>query len=158
LHEPRYRAVLFDLDGTLIDSEEDLMASVKHGLRQVEGRRLPPDDVIIMEVGKPLEVMLGNLGYPSDDATTAYFAASYREYYANYFTDHTRLFPPVKEVLTFLGEAGTKLALLTTKHHSQAELTVEGLDCAAASPMSMAGGKDSDTNPILNRSVLHLGN
>lgn len=121
----RYQAVLFDLDGTLIDSAEDLVASVKHALRQVEARKLPPDDVIIMEIGKPLEVILGNLGYSNDVATAASFAASYREYYIAHFNDHTRPFPSAEKVLALLGEAGAKMALVTTKHQTQADFAVE---------------------------------
>jgi 2-phosphoglycolate phosphatase len=126
-HNLRYQAVLFDLDGTLIDSADDLVASVKHALLHVDARRPPPDDVILMEIGKPLEVMLGDLGYPNDEATAADFAASYRDHYAVHFSDHTRPFPSARDALAFLREAGAKLALVTTKHQTQAEFVVEAM-------------------------------
>lgn len=119
----RYRAVLFDLDGTLIDSAEDLTASVRYALRRVQDRELPPDDVIMMEIGKPLEVILKNLGYPSEPADTVRFVETYRQHYAEHFDDHTRTFPSACEVLGYLREAGAKLALVTAKHQTQAEFT-----------------------------------
>ena len=127
LYDLRYAAVLFDLDGTLIDSEQDLTASVKHALRLVDDRKPPPDDAIIMEIGKPLEVILGNLGYPNDHETAAEFATGYREYYAEHCSDHTRPYPLTMEVLALLAEAGVRLALVTTKQQLQAELVVKGV-------------------------------
>lgn len=121
----RYPAVLFDLDGTLIDSARDLVASVCHALRRVDPTREPPDsDTITMEIGKPLETILSDLGYPVDAASAERFVDTYRAYYAEHFNDHTNLYPGVQELLAGLKSAGVKLALVTAKHQSQAEFAV----------------------------------
>ncbi len=121
----RYHAALFDLDGTLIDSGQDLVASVQYALRDVAPDREPPEENdILVQVGKPLEVILRELGYPADDARTRRFVDVYRAHYALHFNEHTRLYPGVQEVLEFLKMSGVKLALVTTKHQAQADFTV----------------------------------
>ena len=69
----RYPFVLFDLDGTLIDSARDLVASVQHALRKVDGREPPDPADILALVGSPLEKFPPAFGYPSDPASLALF-------------------------------------------------------------------------------------
>jgi len=120
----RFAAALFDLDGTLIDSAQDLIASVQFALRQVAPGREPPDgpDILAL-VGKPLETILRELRYPTDEVSTAGFVNTYRAHYAAHFNDHTRLYPGVDELLDYLKVSGARLALVTTKHQTQADFT-----------------------------------
>ena len=130
-HSLRYPAVLFDLDGTLINSAVDLVNSVQYALRQVAPDREPPDsEDILVQVGKPLEAIIHELGYPSDPASTKTFVDTYRSHFAQHFNDHTQLYPGVKETLTALRAAGVKLALVTTKHQVQADFTAR--ECGLA--------------------------
>jgi 2-phosphoglycolate phosphatase len=126
----RYPAVLFDLDGTLVDSARDLVNSVRFALGQVDDREPPDNDTILMEVGKPLEVILRELGYPHDETDARRFADSYRSHFAAHLADNSRPYPHTPEVLDMLREAGVRLAVVTTKHQSQAEVTVERLGLA----------------------------
>jgi pyrophosphatase PpaX len=119
----RYPFVLFDLDGTLIDSARDLVASVQHAFQKVD-RREPPDAADILAlVGSPLEKFPPALGYPSDPANLTLFADTYRAHYAEHFNDHTKLYPGIEGMLSALKAAGVKLALVTTKHQAQADFT-----------------------------------
>ncbi|MBN2537733.1 HAD-IA family hydrolase [candidate division WOR-3 bacterium] len=120
----RFDAVLFDLDGTLLLSEKDLIASVRHALAAVDHREPPDDDTIIMEVGKPLETILRELQYPAGPDEAKLFADTYREHFARTFGTHTKLAPLCLEVLDALGEAGVKRAVVTTKHQAQADFVV----------------------------------
>jgi pyrophosphatase PpaX len=43
----RFRIVLFDLDGTLIDSGPIILASMQHAVRTVLGREIPPDELAL---------------------------------------------------------------------------------------------------------------
>lgn len=127
----RYAAVLFDLDGTLINSAIDLVNSVQYALRQVAPQREPPDgEDILCQVGKPLEVIVRELGYPSDPANTRTFVDTYREHFAEHFNDHTQLYPDVEATLAALRSAGARLALVTTKHQVQADFTAK--ECGLA--------------------------
>lgn len=122
----RYAAVLFDLDGTLIDSGIDLVNSVRHALAQVAPERaLPEADEILALVGNPLELFVRHFGWPDDPESTRRFVDSYREHYAVHFNDHTRLYPGVEETLSALRKAGARIALVTTKHQQQADFTAE---------------------------------
>jgi 2-phosphoglycolate phosphatase len=126
LNTLRYPAVLFDLDGTLIDSAQDIVASVRCALEAVDpARALPDAEDIVVQVGRPLEIILRELGYPDDPDTTRSFVEAYRKRYAEHFNDHTALYPGVEETLQFLRDAGAKLALVTTKHQTQADFTVK---------------------------------
>jgi len=123
----RYSAALFDLDGTLIDSAQDLVASVRYALARVFPEREPPDaEDILAQVGKPLEVIVRELGYQVDDEHVRHFVDTYRVRYAEHFDDHTKPYPGVEELLVGLKAAGVKLAVVTTKHQSQAEFTLAG--------------------------------
>jgi pyrophosphatase PpaX len=127
----RFAAALFDLDGTLIDSAQDLIASVQHALKHVAPAREPPEgDDILVQVGKPLEVILHELGYPTDGASAGQFVDTYRAHYAEHFNEHTKPYPGVEDMLGYLRTAGVKLALVTTKHQSQADFTVEACGLA----------------------------
>jgi pyrophosphatase PpaX len=119
----RYPYVLFDLDGTLIDSGRDLVASVQFALRRVDGREPPGPEDIIALVGRPLEAFPPAFGYPSDPASLQLFADTYRAHYAEHFNDHTTLYPGVAEMLSVLKTDGVRLALVTTKHQVQADFT-----------------------------------
>jgi pyrophosphatase PpaX len=122
----RYQAALFDLDGTLIDSAQDLVASIQYALQLVDPSRLVPDaEDILVQVGKPLEVILRELGYPDDPKTTGSFVDTYRARYAEHFDDNTKLYPGVEKTLEFLRGAGVRTALVTTKHQAQADFTVK---------------------------------
>ena len=120
----RYRAVLFDLDGTLIDSSVDIVASVRYALRMIDEREPPGAEEILQEVGKPLELIVRNLGYAVDASRAGLFVDTYRAHYAEHFSDHTMLYPGVKEMLGEVRNAGAKLALVTTKHQTQADFTI----------------------------------
>ncbi len=126
----RFGAVLFDLDGTILDSGTDLVGSVRHALRAVGCRDLPDDDDILALVGLPLEAIFARLGSSAGPDQAAEFVAAYRSHFARHFRDNTRLYPHVAEVLERLKQTGVLLAVVTTKHQSQAELVLEGCNAA----------------------------
>jgi len=127
----RYAAALFDLDGTLIDSAADIIAAVRYTIASVfPGCELPDAEDILVQVGKPLEAIVRELGCPADDAGVRRFVEVYRAYYAEHYNDNTRVYPGIRELLATLQGAGVKLALVTTKHQTQAEFTLAGVGLA----------------------------
>lgn len=119
------------MDGTLIDSGQDIVRSVRHALSQVfSDRELPADEDVLVLIGLPLESVVRELGYPADKESTRRFADVYRAYYAEHYNDNTKVYPGIRELLEELQGAGVKLALVTTKHQIQAEFTLAGIGLA----------------------------
>ncbi len=119
--------LIFDLDGTLIDSKLDLVHSVNATRAMME---LPPisDDVVASYVGNGAPVLVRRALGPSaseEDVQRAleYFLAYYREH----MLDNTRLYPGVKDALDRLLSAGAKMAILTNKPVRFSRSLVEGL-------------------------------
>jgi phosphoglycolate phosphatase len=105
--DPRtIKLVIFDLDGTLIDSRLDLVHSVNAALRQI-GRRELPDDLIASYVGDGAPVLIQRaLGSAAVDENLVregleFFLAYYREHKL----DHTTVYAGMREALAAVQDA-----------------------------------------------------
>ncbi len=107
-------AVLFDLDGTLVDSLQGIGATVDAVLETL-GR--PPCDKAVLRrlVGAPLEAIFGALLPAATTAECIAYADAYRELYWTTGVPHTPLFPGIRDVLDACRAAGLMLAVVTTK-------------------------------------------
>jgi phosphoglycolate phosphatase len=126
------RLLIFDLDGTLIDSRLDLVHSVNATLRHMRRPELP-DDVIASYVGDGAPVLIRRaLGDEADDeklvrAGLEYFLAYYKEHKL----DHTHVYDGIRETLFSLQDSrngrSRKLAVLTNKPVNASRAIVEAL-------------------------------
>jgi phosphoglycolate phosphatase len=119
------RALVFDLDGTLIDSGLDLALSVNATLAYM-GRASLPHDRIYGYVGKGASRLIEQALGPGATATEceaglAHFLAYYREH----MLDNTETYPGVREGLAAL--EGMPMAVLTNKPVRFSEEIVKGL-------------------------------
>src|SRR5688572_25519809 len=121
--------LIFDLDGTLVDSKQDLVNSV-NATRAHVGLSPIDADTVATYVGNGAPVLVRRaLGpeYSEEQVQQAlqYFLGWYREH----MLDYTRLYPGVKESLDELLAAGLQLAVLTNKpvRFSQAMVDQLGL-------------------------------
>lgn len=113
--------VIFDLDGTLCDTEAGIMAHLARAL-EVSGLSVPPPDVLRGCVGPPWPEYLPTIGVPSeryDDVVTAYRATYDHEAPALALP-----FPGIPELLRALDDAGLSLAVATSKPQHLADRIV----------------------------------
>lgn len=103
--------VIFDLDGTLTDSAEGIVASFRHALSAV-GATVPEGDLVSRIVGPPMLHTLESMGLGErvDDAI-----AAYRADYTSRGWSMNRPFTGVPDLLADLAEAGVRLAVATSK-------------------------------------------
>jgi phosphoglycolate phosphatase len=110
---PRARAVLFDFDGTLIDSRGDIAAACNHALTTL-GRAPLPEDVIAGFVGDGARMLLARaLTLPPEDAHVEQAIPLFNAFYEAHPADHTTLLPGAREALDAL--AGRPVGLVTNK-------------------------------------------
>lgn len=121
--------VIFDLDGTVIDSREDLIQSVNAMLRHFHHPELP-GEVVASYVGDGAPMLVRRaLGDPEDEhffrAALEYFLAYYREHKL----DHTRVYDGIPEAFARIQANGTgrKMAVLSNKPVNPSRAIVEAL-------------------------------
>jgi len=122
--------LIFDLDGTLIDSKRDLVHSVNATRALMD---LPPisDDLVASYVGNGAPVLIRRILGPSASEAEVERALEYfLKYYREHMLDNTRLYPGVKDALDRLLEAGERMAVLTNKPVRFSRYLVDGLGLA----------------------------
>ncbi|MDQ3698155.1 MAG: HAD-IA family hydrolase [Gemmatimonadota bacterium] len=115
-------AVLFDLDGTLIDSIELLLSSFRYAFATAVGR-VPPDEAWIAGIGMPLVTQMRMLAEREADVEP--LVVAYRSYQREHHDRLLREFEGARETLALLLERGHPMALVTSKI---VELAVRALD------------------------------
>jgi len=126
------RLLIFDLDGTLIDSRLDLVHSVNAMLRHFRRPELP-DEVVASYVGDGAPVLVRRaLGDPKDQKFLKEAVDYFLAYYRVHKLDHTRVYEGIKDSLTALHGSnglGRKMAVLSNKpvHPSRAIVDALGL-------------------------------
>ncbi|WP_336985979.1 HAD-IA family hydrolase [Altererythrobacter aquiaggeris] len=116
----RFDIVGFDLDGTLLDTHQDLGAAVNHALN-LAGRPEVPVARIESLIGGGAKIMLkqalDDTGGISDDEFRPLYKALLTFYGANSAV-HTRPYPGVVEAIDALDQRGVKMAVVTNKFES----------------------------------------
>ena len=110
----KIRNIIFDVDGTLLDSKRDIAGAQLWVLRQFSIDRYRPED-LYPYIGKTLQETFSHLLPESLHHRISEAAALYREYYRPRALDTTTLFPNVETTLAKLQNSGISLAVATTK-------------------------------------------
>lgn len=105
------KIILFDLDGTLIDSTEAILESFAVAFKQF-GDTVPSDNLIKAEIGHPLDVMFSTLGVAEEKVEQ--YVQAYKMHYRDISCAKTFLLPNAKEAVK-LAYKYANLGVVTTK-------------------------------------------
>jgi len=135
-----YQAIIFDLDGTLLDTLDDIAFSMNAALAQFGAPAHPPQDYRRL-VGQGLDT-LAYLALPEekrDETTVKQCVAAMRKVYAGRWACSTRPYAGIPETLALLSRANVRCAVCSNKAH---DFTVKMVAhfFAAAFEMVIGGG------------------
>jgi phosphoglycolate phosphatase len=119
--------IIFDLDGTLVDSRLDL-ANAVNATRNHMGMPALANERVYTYVGNGAPMLVRRaLGDQATEAQVQEALEFFLEFYREHDLDNTVLYPGVRESLDRLRDAGKKLAVLTNKPVRMSKHIVEGL-------------------------------
>ncbi|MDD3290301.1 MAG: HAD-IA family hydrolase [Eubacteriales bacterium] len=116
----KYKAVLFDFDGTIMDTNDIIIQSWQHTFRAVEGAERPLS-AITPSFGEPLSLTMSKL-FPDRD--TEEMVNTYREYQRKVYKEKIHMFPGVAELISELKTRGYLMGIVTSRLW---ESTTQGL-------------------------------
>lgn len=126
LTEMRTGIVIFDLDGTLLDTLEDLAAAVDYAMQE-SGFPLHTVAQYRAMVGHGVRNLVTQ-ALPEghrDDPQIDHALALFKDYYTSHIDVHTRPYPGMQELVHKLNAAGVKLAVASNKFQSGTEYLVQ---------------------------------
>jgi phosphoglycolate phosphatase-like HAD superfamily hydrolase len=147
--------VIFDLDGTLTDSAQGIVASFRHALAAI-GAEVPDGDLAGRIVGPPMHHTLAGMGL-GDRADEA--IAAYRADYTSRGWSMNSVYDGVPELLTDLRAARVRLAVATSKVEDTARRILEHFGLAEHFEViagAAADGTRATKSEVLDRTLAQL--
>jgi phosphoglycolate phosphatase len=132
------QAIVFDLDGTLVDSSRDIAAAVNHALAAHGFPTRPPKQLATLVGDGARWLVARATELPHDDPAVDRVLATYSKYYEAHAVDATH--PVAATVRTLTELQGLPLAVCTNKPRTATDLVLEGLGLACYFDIVVAGG------------------
>jgi phosphoglycolate phosphatase len=157
------KAVVFDLDGTLVDTAPDLMAATNHVLSLLKRRPITMAEVRSF-VGRGARILIERgvaaTGDAIDETSLSYYHAEFLRHYEGHTADRSEIFPGVVTLLKRLEDSGIKAGVCTNKPEGLSRQLLDALDLsrfvgAIIGPDTIGIGKP-DAAPYLE-TVKRLG-
>ena len=121
------KLILYDLDGTLVDTRRDIINSVRYALKTLNGPELT-DDEIKDCVGTGLHALIKQAFRTDDEKLADRGSKLYREHYKKHMLDHTHLYGGACECLEYFKDR--KQAVITNKPNPYSSQILEALGVA----------------------------
>ena len=118
----RYKLAIFDLDGTLLDTIDDLKEAVNHAM-SLRGFPTFTRDQVMAMVGHGARNLMRKalpLGHKDDDMVDAAYS-DFRAYYITHIDTYTKPFPGIQDLLAKLHQEGVMLAVASNKFQEGTE-------------------------------------
>jgi phosphoglycolate phosphatase len=122
------KLIIFDLDGTLIDSSKDITEAINYAIKPYGLGSLTTEDTIKLVgegISRLIERLLLNSPFEIDDGIRKEVIERFLEYYSHHLLDNTKEYPGVRETLERLG--GYKKAVISNKREALSRRILEGL-------------------------------
>ncbi len=122
----RYKLVIFDLDGTLLDTIDDLKEAVNHAM-SLRGFPTFTRDQVMAMVGHGARNLMRKalpVGHKEDDMVDAAYD-DFRAYYITHIDVHTKPFPGIQDLLAKLHQKGVLLAVASNKFQEGTEYLIK---------------------------------
>ncbi len=134
-----YQSVLFDLDGTLLNTNDLILQTFNYTLKEILGITVPQEQ-IFATYGRPLQEIMAEFDAERADL----LLTTYRAYNAQIHDEYVTLFDQVEETLAALKDNGLKLSVVTSKksdiaYHGLAHFDLEHYFDAFVGPEDTPG-------------------
>ncbi len=144
-----YRCLLFDLDGTLVDSRADLIHSVNLMLGDL-GRESLPDTRVLHFIGEGARLLVERALRATQEGAPAEAEVDraleiYRNHYREHLLDQTRIHPEVEETLASL--ADIPKAIVTNKPYEFTIALLDGIGLRDHFPVILGGDSLPERKP-----------
>ena len=135
----RFRIVLFDLDGTLIDSGPIILSSMQHAVRTVLGREIPPDELGLTIGGQGIVAQMQAIDAEHADE----LLEAYKEHNDG-LHETLEAFDELLALLPGLKAEGRRLGIVTAKRHRTVALALERFPALASAFDVVVAHEDTD--------------
>jgi phosphoglycolate phosphatase len=137
-------SIIFDLDGTLVDTAPDLLAALNFVLTKAGHRAVAPAELRHL-VGYGVRALFERAFLETSTDVSAEQLADYSRQFLDHYRANiareSRPFPGVPETLDLLAQSGAKLGVCTNKPHDLTELLLADLDLTKYFPAVHGAGR-----------------
>ena len=159
MSEARYRAYLFDLDGTLVDSVPDIDQALNHALATAD---LPPvaESLTRHWIGHGsrtlIQKALQHHQQLADTTAIDQLIGPFLSHYKANIAVHSKIYPQVRETLSTLKQSGSKLAVVTNKLTELSEPLLKDIGLYDFFDLIVCGDTTAQPKPAADPIVLCL--